>query len=203
MSKRSQYQRQGKNAAAGIAVLAVIAMATTAHAQRIVGPDPSLPTVPISGDVFESTSGFDVLVQGDIPARCELGEGAEHNFGELRGNLSFNTAVHLKCNVPFDLKISAAFGGLAHNVMPNGQGPFSGRLAYALAVEVPVIDPAPRTIFKTYQSQELLGGATLSSDQGIADGQAQLKFRTGQPEGAGLLAGEYSETISLVLVPRM
>jgi len=203
VSKRSQYHRQSQIAAVGFAALAVITMANTAHAHKVVGPDPNLPIAPIGSDVFESTSGFDVLVQADIPARCELGEGTEHNFGELRGNLSLHTSVGIKCNVPFDLKISAAFGGLAHNVMPNGQGPFSGRLAYALAVEVPIIDPAPRTISKTYQSQELLGGATLSSDQGIADGRAQLKFRTGQPEGAGLLAGEYSETINLVLVPRM
>lgn len=191
-----------------LTLVAALAVAGVAHAggvssPGIIGPDPNLPTLPIEGDAYESPTGFDVAVVASIPSRCELGRGADIDFGELAGGLSAVAHLGLECNVPFELNIRAAKGGLTHNTKPAGEGLFSGRLAYGLGIDVPVLAPSERVMSGRYESRQLLSGVTLSSADAIAKGGAVLRFETQNPEGAGLLAGEYSESIVLTIAPRM
>lgn len=203
MSKRTENLRSARFLC-GLAVGAcVVAMAGTvsAHAMNTGRPDKA--PAPISDSVIESPNGFDVLVQGTVPARCQLGQGGDIDFGELGGGILVSAALGLECNVPFDLNVRSSNGGLAHLSRPGGEGGFSGRLGYDLGIEIPLLDPAPRVVSRTFQSQQLLAGATITSSDGIAAGGALLRFSTKNPEGNGLLAGEYSETILLTITPRM
>jgi len=200
--------QSAKIAVGGICVAAALMAAGMAQAHVsgspvIIGPDPNLPTMPIGANAIESPTGFDVALEARIPSRCELGRGADIDFGELTGGLSAVAHLGLECNVPFDLNIRATKGGLTHNSKPTGEGPFSGRLAYGLDIDVPVLAPAERLMSGRYESRQLLSGVTLSSVDAIAKGGAVLRFKTQAPEGAGLLAGEYSESIILTIAPRM
>lgn len=168
----------------------------------IIGPDPSLPTMPPIGEVTSPT-GISVSVVGEIRSRCQLGEGREINLGDITVPKQAVAHLELDCNVPFDLSIKARNGGLSHSTLPNGQGGFSGTLSYGLSVDLPVLNPSERLVSGRYQSRDLRNGVTLSSDQGISRGGASLKFQTGTAEGHGLLAGEYSEVIVLIIAPRM
>ena len=198
---RSAKIAVGAVSAAAILLAANVAQAHNSGSPVIIGPDPNLPTMPIGA--VESPTGFDVAVEARIPSRCELGRGADIDFGELTGGLSAVAHLGLECNVPFDLNIRAAKGGLTHNTKPTGEGPFSGRLAYGLDVDVPVLAPAERVMSGRYESRQLLSGVTLSSVDAIAKGGAVLRFKTQAPEGVALLAGEYSESIVLTITPRM
>lgn len=210
MSKRSGDRRPAqvralKCAAALVAtcvVLPVMAHAHTKGGPVIVGPDPTLPTMPI-GDVLESRTGLAVRFEGVVPARCELGRGAEVDFGQLSGNQRVEAALGFYCNVPFDLNVRAARGGLIHLVQPGGEGPFAGRLGYDFDIDVPVLAPAERMLTGRYESRQLLAGVTLSSVDAIAKGGATIRIATRAPDGAGLLAGDYRESIMLTVSPRM
>lgn len=203
MSKRSQYHRQSQIAAAGLAALAVITMANTAHAHKVVGPDPNLPIAPIGDSVIESATGFDAVVAGRIPSHCSLGKGADIDLGELSGGITVDAGLGLKCNVPFELSIRAAHGGITHTTRPMGEGGFTGRLFYDLGIELPLLSPAPRVEARQYQSQQLLAGVSISSADSIAVEGLSLRIQTKRPEGHGLLAGEYSEAITFTITPRM
>lgn len=192
----------GAVSAAAILLAANVAQAHTSGSP-VIGPDPNLPTMPIGANAIESPTGFDVALEARIPSRCELGRGADIDFGELTGGLSAVAHVGLECNVPFDLNIRAANGGLTHKSKPTGEGPFSGRLGYGLGIDVPVLAPVEGLMSGRYESRQLLSGVTLSSADAIAKGGAILRFETRAPEGAGLLAGEYSESIVLTITPRM
>ncbi|MEG2314257.1 hypothetical protein [Brevundimonas sp.] len=200
---RSAKIAMGGFCAAAILLAAGMAQAHASGTPVIIGPDPNLPTMPIGAGNLESPTGFDVAVEGRIPSRCELGNGADIDFGELTGGLSAVARLGLECNVPFDLNIRAAKGGLTHNTKPTGEGPFSGRLAYGMDIDVPVLAPAERVMSGRYESRQLLSGVTLSSVDAIAKGGAVLRIETQAPEGVGLLAGEYSESIVLTITPRM
>ncbi|MGI4817329.1 MAG: hypothetical protein ACRYFE_02315 [Janthinobacterium lividum] len=203
MSKRSQCHRQSQIAAAGLAALAVITMANTAHAHKVVGPDPNLPIAPIGDSVIESATGFDAVVAGRIPSHCSLGKGADIDLGELSGGITVDAGLGLKCNVPFELSIRAAHGGITHTTRPMGEGGFTGRLFYDLGIELPLLSPAPRVEARQYQSQQLLAGVSISSANSIAVEGLSLRIQTKRPEGHGLLAGEYSEAITFTITPRM
>ena len=203
MSKRSQCHRKGLGAAASIVAFAAMAMTTTAHAQMVTGPDPSLPVAPIGDSVVENSTGFDVLVAGRIPSRCALGRGGDIDFGELTGGLQRSVAVGLDCNVPFDLSVKAANGAIAHTASAAGEGGFSGRLSYDLGIELPLSAPRIHVVSQTVGSHMLLSGLTISSGNAIAAGGVNISFMTKNPEGLGLLAGDYSETIMMTISPRM
>jgi len=203
VSKRSQCHRQSQIAAVGFAALAVIAMANTAHAHKVVGPDPNLPIAPIGDSVIESATGFDAVVAGRIPSHCSLGKGADIDLGELSGGITVDAGLGLKCNVPFELSIRAAHGGITHTTRPMGEGGFTGRLFYDLGIELPLLSPAPRVEARQYQSQQLLAGVSISSADSIAVEGLSLRIQTKRPEGHGLLAGEYSEAITFTITPRM
>ena len=86
--------------------------------------------------------------------------------------------------------------------VPNGQGPYAGRLGYSLGIDLPVRHPQSEMMSRTFDSQALLGGQNMSSSGGIAvDGMA-LRITLAPTSGeAGLLAGEYGEVIQIAITP--
>jgi len=148
-------------------------------------------------------SKVDAIVTGHVPDRCELAGGGDIRFGELTGREMARAELALQCNLPFDLGLQSANGGLAHATMPTGQGPFSGTLGYTINVRVPTLSPQPAVLQGSFHSAELRTRRTLSSGEAIAAGGASLEFLTQAPTGAGLLAGEYSETFTVTLTPHL
>lgn len=156
--------------------------------------------------VVPSASPFsrvDVILAGSISARCDVSGGGDIDFGELVGNQTARARVALDCNVPFDLSFHSTRGGLAHTELPGGEGPYSGTLDYTLDVRVPVIGPRRSTLRGSYESRSLRSRKTLRSGDAIAAGGAQIEIRTGVPQGAGLLAGQYSETLTITVASRL
>lgn len=182
---------QPRGWAIAVAILVVASAcpsAVAAHADN----DRGLPTF----------SKIELGLDGHISARCEMGSGREIDFGQLTGGETATADLGFECNVPFEIGFQSMRGGLAHVAMPNGQGPFAGLLGYSLEVRVPTRSPEPRTLHANFDSRDLTGRKTLSSNGAIAAGGARLEFRTEAPRGAGLLAGEYSETLSVTITPR-
>lgn len=142
-----------------------------------------------------------VAVTGRIVPRCEISGGGDIDFGELTGGERATALFGLDCNVPFDLGLTSARGGLAHATKPQGEGPFSGVLPYDVTLTVPTLRPEPRTLRASFSSVDHAG--VLSSGDGIAAGGGKIEFRTRQPAGAGLLAGQYSETLTVTVTPRV
>lgn len=148
-------------------------------------------------------SKLDLILTGHISDRCELAGGGDISFGELTGQETAVALLSLDCNVPFDLGLQSANGGLSHATLPMGQGPFAGNLGYTVNVQVPTIAPQPAVLQGSFNSAELKTRRTLSSGDAIAAGGGRLEFRTMLPTGAGLLAGEYSETFTVTLTPQL
>lgn len=148
-------------------------------------------------------SKLDAVVTGRIADRCELAGGGEINFGELTGQETAVAQLALNCNVPFELGLQSARGGLTHATLPRGQGPFAGQLGYTVDIRVPTLSPRPAVLQGSFNSVELQTRRTLSSGEAIAAGGGRLEFTTLNPVGAGLLAGKYSETFTVTLTPHL
>lgn len=146
---------------------------------------------------------LEVALVGRIPGRCELGGGGDIDFGELTGGEIATAQMALDCNVPFELTLTSARGGLAHVTLPRGQGPFAGTLPYDVRVRVPTLRPEPGVLEGRFRSDNLISRQSLSSGSAIAAGGARLEIRTATPSGAGLLAGNYTETLTVTLSPRV
>lgn len=146
---------------------------------------------------------LDVAVTGRIASRCMMSGGGDIDLGELRGGEGAQAAFNLDCNVPFDIDVRSARGGLAHVTKPGGEGPFAGLLEYDMRLVVPTLRPAPATVEGRFTSRELMGRRTLSSGDGISAGGGLIEFQMRRPEGAGLLAGRYTETVTVTVTPRM
>ncbi len=157
--------------------------------------------VPANAEEIRSVKSLDIAVSGSVRQHCAIGSIGNMDFGNLeRRGLGVETQVSLDCNVPFTMTIKGARGGLTHSTMPGGQGPYSGVLPYSLAVEMPVRYPAQQIISRSFNSRQLLSGGVISSNGGIATDGMRLSVELGQPSGeAGLLAGEYSETITITV----
>lgn len=169
--------------------VALLGMTTPANAQ--------------SKAIAATFSKLDVALTGHINDRCELAGGGDIRFGELTGRKTVVADLSLNCNVPFDLDLQSANGGLAHATLPTGQGPYAGNLAYLVNIQVPTLSPQRATLHGSFNSAELRSRRTLSSGDAIAAGGARLEFQTQTPTGAGLLAGEYSETFTVTLTARL
>lgn len=148
-------------------------------------------------------SRLDVVVKGRITPRCQMSGGGDVDLGELSGGESVSALFALDCNVPFDISMQSSRGGLAHVSQPQGEGPFVGLLPYDMRLTIPTLRPSPATVQASFTSTQMIGGRTLSSGDGIAAGGGKLELRTRKPEGAGLLAGRYSEALTLTVTPRM
>ena len=106
------------------------------------------------------------------------------------------------CNLPFTMMINGTGGGLVHTSMPNGQGPYGGKLPYNLSVQMPVRYPNRSTISQSFTSSQIQAGGVISSNGGIATDGMTLAVELGRPTGeAGLLAGDYSEVITITVTP--
>jgi len=159
--------------------------------------------VPANASEIENVRSFDIAVSGSIRQHCAMGSIQNMDFGNLeRRGLAIQTQVAFDCNVPFTMMIKGARGGLTHTKMPNGQGPYAGVLPYNLAVELPVRHPAAEMLNRSFNSHQLQAGGVISSNGGIATDGMVLAVQLGTPSGeAGLLAGEYSETITITVSP--
>jgi spore coat protein U-like protein len=151
----------------------------------------------------ESVRSLDVSVQGTIAQHCSMDRIGDMDLGNLdRPNLSATARASLNCNLPFNMTIEAAHGGFAHEVFPQGQGPYAGLLPYQMALSLPVRKPSSTVVRRVFDSRQLIGGQTLSSDGGIAVDGLELSIAVGRPAGeAGLLGGNYSETIRITIAP--
>ena len=141
-----------------------------------------------------------VNVTGRIKASCQLRGGGDLNLGELHGGERATALFGLDCNVPFDLALRSQRGGLAHISQPQGEGPFAGTLPYDVLLTVPTLRPELAVVQASFQSTQMSG--QLSSGDGIAAGSGKLEFRMRNAPGAGLLAGQYTETLTLTITPR-
>lgn len=159
--------------------------------------------VPANAKEIQNVRSLDIAVSGTIRQHCAMGSIRDMDFGNLeRRGLGIETRVAFDCNVPFTMTIKGAHGGLTHTTMPNGQGPYSGVLPYNLAVEMPVRLPSRQVVSRSFNSRQLLAGGVISSNGGIATDGMRLAVELGEPSGeAGLLAGEYSETITITVSP--
>lgn len=161
------------------------------------------PFVPGKGDKAEEASDkMAVRVQGQIRSRCAMGRGGHIDMGNLEVASEAEVSVGLTCNVPFILRISARHGEMVHSELPGGQGGYAGRVPYGVDIKVPLLNPSPSMMSGQYQGNQLRGGVALDSINAIAAGGAFLKFSTFDRQG-DLLAGEYSETITMTIQPKM
>lgn len=179
-----------------------VALAAAVGAVLLAGPAARAePNARIVGDIGVQ---LDVALNGRIVQRCEIQGGESIDLGELRGGLVAAADFGLDCNVPFDIQVVSTRGGLAHASQPLGEGPFSGTLPYDLNVTVPTLYPGREVIVRaSFLSSNMMGRTVLSSGDGIASGRGSLELRTREPSGAGLLAGRYTETLTMTISPRV
>jgi hypothetical protein len=159
---------------------------------------------PAAAAEISDSKKIDIEVHGRIAERCAMGAVGDMDFGDLnRPGLGATTKVGLDCNIPFNMTIKAANGALAHAQMPTGQGPYAGKLPYRIDLSMPIRRPQASTVQRSFESRELTGGGrTISSEGGIAVDGAVLSVALAPPPGeAGLLAGDYGETIEITITP--
>ena len=172
--------------AVGAAVMMIAAASSPASAKPVA-------------DNLDVGKTLNVTVTGQITARCEIQGGGDIDLGELRGGERVTGTFGLDCNVPFNLQMTSANGGLAHVSQPQGEGPFAGVLPYDVRLTVPTLRPTPAVVQGGFYSLQRTG--TLSSGDGISAGSSKIEIETRRPTGAGLLAGKYSETLRLTVTP--
>ena len=151
-----------------------------------------------------TTANLNLVLTGRIEQRCAMSGGGDFDLGQLTAGRAAGGVFSLVCNVPFDLRLTSANGGLAHEEKPTGEGPFAGLLAYDVRVRVPVLEPDPQVLQGTFGSPDLSGGAVLSSGDAVSGpGEGRLEIVTRPIPQPGLLAGRYSETLTLSVTPRI
>ncbi|GAB5483245.1 MAG: hypothetical protein Pars92KO_30020 [Parasphingorhabdus sp.] len=162
-----------------------------------------LGTTAASAETIEDVEELAINVSGRIIEHCAIGEIRDMDFGDItRKNLRAKTRAHLSCNLPFEMTIRSANGGLAHESMPKGQGPYAGTLSYTLGVDMAVRRPQRGLVSRRFQSAQLMGGQSFTSEGGIAtDGMAVSVSLNPPSADAGLLAGKYGETIEISIAP--
>jgi spore coat protein U-like protein len=159
--------------------------------------------VPAFGSEIDNARSFDIAVSGSVQEHCALGNIANMDFGNLeRRGLGIEARVAFDCNVPFTMTIKGAKGALTHSTMPSGQGPYGGQLPYSVAIQMAVRHPATQLLNRSFNSHQLQAGGVISSNGGIATDGMILAVELGLPSAeAGLLAGSYSETITITVSP--
>lgn len=157
----------------------------------------------VRAEDIESVRSLDIAVSGTIGQRCALGSIGDMDFGDLqRRGLGAQSRVAFECNVPFIMTITGQGGALTHSAMPQGQGPYAGALPYSLGIAMPVRHPSAEVVTRTFESRELQAGGSISSNGGIAADGLTLSIELGHlGNTAGLLAGNYSETITITVSP--
>lgn len=158
---------------------------------------------PLTAGEISNAQSMNLVVTGSIAEHCALGSVPNMDFGNLeRRSLRIETHVAFDCNIPFTMVITGARGALTHTTMPSGQGPYSGALSYELGVTMPLRQPAARILSQSFASRQLLSGGKFTSNGAIATEGMTLNVELVRPAGgAGLLAGDYSETITITVSP--
>ena len=145
-----------------------------------------------------------VTLSGRIEDHCSISGGGTLALGELTPGEGIAADFSLDCNVPFDIRILSTEGGLAHLTKPDGEGPFAGRLLYDISLRIPTSSPASSMLTGSFSSTQLAAEAVMSSGSAVAaPGNSRLALTTRGVPGPGLLAGDYSEILTISIEPRM
>ena len=98
------------------------------------------------------------------------------------------------------MQVQAQHGALTNQEYPQGQGPYAGSLPYALTFAIPTRMPNAAIVRRTFNGLDLIGGQMISSQGGIATEGMSVNVALGKSNSeAGLLAGEYGDTITLTI----
>lgn len=155
-------------------------------------------------DVAAFTPELSVKLTGRIEDRCSISGGGTMALGELIPGEGATADFSLDCNVPFDIRILSTNGGLTHLSKPDGEGPFVGRLPYDISVRIPTLNPGVSMLTGSFSSTELAAEALMTSGQAVAgSGPSRLALTTRNVPGPGLLAGDYSELLTISIEPRI
>lgn len=159
-----------------------------------------LPSAAFASEL-EANSTQRLQIHGDVTQHCGISSPGNVDFGNLeRDGLQADLAFGLDCNVPFVMNVQAQYGALTNIQYPSGQGPYSGSLPYMLDLSIPGRTPAAIVINKSFNSRDLIGGESFSSNGAIATEGMQVHVTLGHAGGeAGLLAGNYGETITFTM----
>ncbi|MFV0643084.1 MAG: hypothetical protein ACK5NN_01065 [Sphingomonadaceae bacterium] len=150
-----------------------------------------------------SDQSLNLVINGAITARCSVGGGGEIDLGQMTGREAASARFDLACNVPFDLIATSASGGIAHEVKPEGEGPYKGMVPYRLGIELAGSAPQAVQLRGDFTSGEMVGGAVLSSGDAIAIGGGRIQLQGELPSGQELLAGRYRDSITIAINPRV
>lgn len=177
----------------------LMALATLVGASNVVAG----PTDKARG--LEVGERLELALEGRIVERCEIQGGGNVDLGELSGGREMSASFGLDCNLPFQIDLRSERGGLAHVNQPLGEGPFAGTLVYDLKVAVPTLRPRGERVLveADFSSMELTSVRSVSSGEGISSGRGEVLLRTRAPTGAGLLAGQYMETLTMTIAPKV
>ena len=142
-----------------------------------------------------------IRVHGDVTQHCEISSPRDVDFGNLEGaTKQMELKFGLDCNVPFVMQVQAQNGALTNLEYPRGQGPYAGSLPYSLSFAIPTRMPGAAIVRRSFNSGDLVGGQSISSQGGIATQGMDVSVALGKTNSeAGLIAGEYGETITLTL----
>ncbi len=146
---------------------------------------------------------LDLVMSGHITAKCTVGGGGTIDLGSLTGDKQAVANFDVGCNVPFEMVFRSSSGGIVHATKPQGEGPYAGIVPYRLGVSVPALSPRPVQLQANFTSSEMVGGATLNSGDAIAAGGGEIRLQTEMTAGRDLLAGEYVDSITIVINPRV
>ncbi len=152
-------------------------------------------------DLRAASRGLDLTLNGHLPAECRVSGGGDVDFGRnLGGGLAATATFGFNCNIPFAIKVASVRGGLTHATQPRGEGPFAGTLGYTMDVRVPTRNASgPGSTVGGRFSSTVRSKTFHSGSDAIATGGGTISFLTDTPEGAGLLAGEYSDTVTVTV----
>ncbi|MEL6239529.1 MAG: hypothetical protein AAFQ90_13185 [Pseudomonadota bacterium] len=152
---------------------------------------------------LDDAESFDLVLSGAVTEQCALGAISDIDFGNLeRRGLAAQSDVAFYCNVPFTMRVQGAHGALTHTTMPAGQGPYTGAVEYSMGISMPLRNPSRRVVDRTFSSRALQAGGVVSSNGAIATEGMRLSIALSPHAGpAGLLAGDYSETITITVSP--
>jgi len=156
---------------------------------------------PASADVVTVTA------QGTIPSSCGLTLQSVFGAANLNADGSINASASVNCNTPYRIRASSANGSLKSATPAPAQ--FGNSLSYGLSVTVPL--DAGGQISATCGSAALVSGASscalspasasgLSSGTGTSTSKtAALALQWTLPTAARLVAGSYSDTITITI----
>ncbi len=167
-----------------------------------------LSTIATAAQAKDNAPTFDgasvnVVLAGYITAKCSVGGGGTISLGELTGDKQAIARFDVGCNVPFEMVFRSASGGIAHATKPQGEGPYVGLVPYRLDVTVPALSPLPTQLHADFTSNQMVAGASLNSGDAIAAGGGEIRLQTQMTQGRELLAGQYVDSIMIVINPRV